>query len=308
MDIGEENSKYKKALKKFVRNFSKNESLSGKFHKETADLKKGAVCHYLETHIRELTKTVIFAYHMSMLDAIEALLLEQKVHFVRIDGNTSDHDFKKRMQDFKATDNCKVILMALKTVESGMDLTEATSIIFTELDWSPVPLVQAESLVHKFGNPRPIKIRYLLANKTTDKFVWESIKKKEATLTDLGVYEQHLTDGNLFDDESEESSDEAEGEVGKIIKCEAITEDSESQSLFNSIKMDHRNKAQVLDDSDSDEEVKDFVFDQHHEVMLRNIKEAPPSDDEEFDIENNAETELVAVKEEDPIDIIEQTT
>ena len=320
-------------FKEAHRSYLNADNIMTKFY-VTADLKKGTVCRYLKKHKDQFNKTVIFAYHAIMLDAIEECLLENDVELVRIDGSTSDLDCKERIVEFKSSDTCKVILMSLKSAESGIDLTEATSIIFAELDWSPITLLQAESRVHRFGNTHQINIKYLLANKTVDKYVWKMLKKKEMVLTDVGIYDQHLAEeANFIDSESSSESSLSDEEsdddkaTRKHIKPKTKTEvniksptsyieDSESQSLFNKIstlnRRRQRNTSHVIDDSDeSSQDVK--------RVLKTKIKETGCSDindehlitlEKGYDDENDEEsstTENVtsAIKQEAPIEIID---
>jgi hypothetical protein len=80
-----------------------------------------------------------------------------------------------------------VALLSVTAANTGLTLTAATTVIFSELYWNPGQLVQAEDRAHRIGQCDSVNVHYLLAKGTTDDTLWPLILKKLNTLESVGL-------------------------------------------------------------------------------------------------------------------------
>ncbi|KAH9322232.1 hypothetical protein KI387_016871, partial [Taxus chinensis] len=118
---------------------------------ESAEVKIPGVLDYMQTMIEGGCKFLIFAHHLSMLDAIEHYLIKKKVTFIRIDGSTPTSSRQMLVTEFQEREDVKVAVLAIRAAGVGLTLTAASTVIFAELSWTPGDIVQAEDRAHRIG-------------------------------------------------------------------------------------------------------------------------------------------------------------
>jgi SNF2 family DNA or RNA helicase len=129
-------------------------------------------------------KLIIFAHHLELLDAIDDLLRQKGVGFMRIDGGTPVKDRSGLVDKFQRNPSCRVALLSLTCGSTGLNLVAASIVIFAELYWNPGTLIQAEDRAHRIGQKAAfVTIRYLIARKTLDDgVIWPLIGRKLGVL------------------------------------------------------------------------------------------------------------------------------
>lgn len=167
-----------------------------KFYAETGRMKANAVCTYLKKMISDdsVSKFLVFAHHLSMLDAITDCLDNLHVKAIRIDGTTRNDLRTTYVDKFQNDKSYRAAVLSLKACNAGITLTAANLVIFAELDWNPSTLAQAEARAHRIGQTSEVKCRYLLAPGTADDYIWDMLKKKQDTLNKAGLFSEDLSD------------------------------------------------------------------------------------------------------------------
>jgi SNF2 family DNA or RNA helicase len=131
----------------------------------------------------ERLKFVIFAHHKNVMDAIqEAMTKKAGLRVVRIDGQTPMSQRQTLVDKFQNED-VEIFLLSISAAGVGITLTAASTAVFAELSWTPGQLVQAEDRIHRIGqDASEVKILYLLAEKSLDQQMMESLTRKQHTL------------------------------------------------------------------------------------------------------------------------------
>jgi SWI/SNF-related matrix-associated actin-dependent regulator of chromatin subfamily A-like protein 1 len=122
---------------------------------------------------------LIFSHHVITREAIEECLTKHNISHFSLHGSTN---FKKRAEyehDFQNTKKYKVGVLSIYAACTGLTLTKASIVIFTELLFGPDIMFQAEDRVHRISQVNDVNILYLIEPKTTDDINWGLIKKKE---------------------------------------------------------------------------------------------------------------------------------
>ncbi|TYK05116.1 SWI/SNF-related matrix-associated actin-dependent regulator of chromatin subfamily A-like protein 1 [Cucumis melo var. makuwa] len=153
-------------------------NLINKIYTDSAEAKIPAVLNYLETVIEAGCKFLVFAHHQPMIDAIHQFFQKKKVNCIRIDGGTPPAMRQALVSDFQQKDSIMAAVLSIKAGGVGLTLTAASTVIFTELSWTPGDLIQAEDRAHRIGQVSSVNIHYLLANDTVDDIIWDVVQSK----------------------------------------------------------------------------------------------------------------------------------
>lgn len=156
------------------------------FH-ETASVKLPALQQYLSDLIETGRKVIVYAHHAEVLDTLSNLLMEKSVDFIRIDGRTNSEQRSVVCLKFQHEPTCMVALLSITAAGTGLNLTAASLVVFTELFWNPGALVQAEDRAYRIGQQDSVLVRYLLAEGTADDYLWSLIEKKLDVLGKAGL-------------------------------------------------------------------------------------------------------------------------
>eukprot|EP01018_Ginkgo_biloba_P010107 Gb_24373 [translate_table: standard] len=123
-------------------------------------------------------KFIVFAHHLSMLDAVQQFIAKKKVGYIRIDGSTAQSSRQTLVTQFQEREDIKVAVLAIRAAGVGLTLTAASTVIFAELSWTPGDIVQAEDRAHRIGQVSSVNVYYLHANDTVDDIIWDVVQHK----------------------------------------------------------------------------------------------------------------------------------
>ena len=125
-----------------------------------------------------LDAVVLFAHHRSVLDVLEAELAGFGI--VRVDGSTPATRRQKAVDAFQSPNGPRVFLANLLAAGVGITLTRASEVLFVELDWVPGNNAQAVDRVHRIGQTRPVRARFLSLVDSIDEMVVDALQRKVA--------------------------------------------------------------------------------------------------------------------------------
>ncbi|CAL5199087.1 unnamed protein product [Lathyrus oleraceus] len=204
-------------------------NLINKIYTDSAEAKIPAVLDYLGTVIEAGCKFLIFAHHLSMIDAIHEFLLKKKVGCIRIDGGTPSGSRQQLVTEFQEKDSIKAAVLSIKAGGVGLTLTAASTVLFAELSWTPGDLIQAEDRVHRIGQVSSVNIYYLLANDTVDDIMWDVVQSK---LDNLGqMLDGHENTLKVSDDQPPSRSPAKQKTLDHFVRrCDNSTSGLEHQS------------------------------------------------------------------------------
>lgn len=167
-----------------------------KWYTETAKLKTDATCRFVIDFLHKTNeKCLIFAHHISLIDSLIKCLSENKIRYMTITGSTNAIDRATNVEKFQSDPLIRCAVLSLKACSAGITLTAATTVIFSELDWSPSNMIQAEARAHRIGQERNVKCIYLIAPDTSDEIMLKMLEEKQRNLTKVGLVtvSEHLS-------------------------------------------------------------------------------------------------------------------
>ncbi|XP_072198416.1 DNA annealing helicase and endonuclease ZRANB3 [Excalfactoria chinensis] len=159
--------------------FAEVMSLITRMYKETAIAKAGAVKDYIKMMLEnDKLKFLVFAHHISMLQACTEAVIENKVRYIRIDGSVPSAERIHLVNQFQKDPDTRVAILSIQAAGQGLTFTAATHVVFAELYWDPGHIKQAEDRAHRIGQCSSVNIHFLIAKGTLDPLMWAILNRK----------------------------------------------------------------------------------------------------------------------------------
>jgi SWI/SNF-related matrix-associated actin-dependent regulator 1 of chromatin subfamily A len=201
-------------LKQAEKAFERAASLKGSqkhsallnFFSETAVVKCPAVIDYVSELMENGVKVLIFAHHKVVMNALCDSLASNRHQYIRIDGLTAGEDRLSLCNEFQSDPSVLAAVLSVTAANTGINLTSANIVVFTELYWNPGVLIQAEDRVYRIGQKNSVNIRYLVASGTADDYMWPLLQQKLSVLGKAGLSKDDFaqSDRQLHQDSRQE--------------------------------------------------------------------------------------------------------
>ena len=155
-------------------------NLFNKVYKLSAEAKVSGVKEYIHYLIENKCKFLIFAHHISMLDAIEEEVKKLKVDYIRIDGKVKLEKRQEYVHKYQNDETCLVAILSITACYTGITLTAASTVVFSELHMTPAVMIQAEDRAHRIGQEHEcVNIHYLYGPDTIDEVLFKMLNQKQ---------------------------------------------------------------------------------------------------------------------------------
>lgn len=103
-----------------------------------------------------------------MLDLIEQELSQSKYLYARYDGSITLFQRSSTLQSFRENERVTILLMSLKAGGCGLNLSNASVILFVDVWWNPTTEMQTIDRVHRLGQLRDVEIVRFVAKDTIE--------------------------------------------------------------------------------------------------------------------------------------------
>jgi len=132
-------------------------------------------------------KILVFAHHKEVLDTLEQTVSKKMkgVGHIRIDGSVPSAERAARVRKFQTNAKIRVALLSVTAAGVGLTLTAASSVLFSELFWTPGVLAQAEDRAHRIGQVNSVNVMYCVVKDrdiSIDMKLWAMLGRKIGTL------------------------------------------------------------------------------------------------------------------------------
>ena len=152
--------------------------LTGKSSAKAGSAKLERLLDMLEELIEEGRKIIVFSQFTSMLDLIRPQLDKARVQYALLTGQTKDREAQIKRFDDGAV---PVFLISLKAGGTGLNLTQADTVILYDPWWNPAVEEQAIDRAHRIGQDKPVFVHKLVVNGTIEEKM-EVLKEKKRAL------------------------------------------------------------------------------------------------------------------------------
>jgi len=147
---------------------------------ETARAKLPQAISCIKDMLEETDKLVVFAHHHDIVDAIYD---EFPGIAVRLTGRDSLTNRQSAVDRFQNDPSCRLFIGNIKAAGVGLTLTAASTVLFTELDWTPANMDQSESRLHRIGQKNSVNVYYLVIEDSLDSFMAKKLITKEKLIS-----------------------------------------------------------------------------------------------------------------------------
>ena len=155
------------------------------FRKEAFNDKKEAIFEILEQSLNSYLKVVLFCWHHEAVEAIKEWCLKKGVGYSCITGKTPSRQREKEINKFWNDGNCRIFIGNIIAAGTGLNLQVANICIFTELDFVPENLRQAEKRIHRIGSKLPCFAYYIICKETIEEKLISILNKKFSAIQEI---------------------------------------------------------------------------------------------------------------------------
>lgn len=132
-------------------------------------------------------KVVVFCWHQRVVESLRQKLAH---HGARsLFGGSNEKAKEKALQAFRAPHYnpkaCNVLVCNIASAGTGITLTNARTVVFCEMDWTPANNAQAAMRVHRIGQEHPVQIYMLCVRDSIDKRIVETLGRKAEMMAEL---------------------------------------------------------------------------------------------------------------------------
>lgn len=147
-----------------------------RIRKETAIAKIPMVQDYCDSLLESVPKLVVFAHHKEVVYTLAE-------HFgrecVTLTGDTKLKDRDDAVQSFQTDESIRVFIGTIGAAGVGLTLTASSYVVFSELDWVPGNVTQAEDRCHRIGTVDNVMIQHLVLEGSLDKRMADVLVEKQ---------------------------------------------------------------------------------------------------------------------------------
>jgi len=107
---------------------------------------------------------------------------EESVKYVTLTGKSSQDERQEAVDKFQNDPETKVFVANIIAGGVGITLTEARTIMFADMEWSPALHNQAEDRAHRIGQKNTVNVYYYVLEGTIEEDIVELLDKKKSII------------------------------------------------------------------------------------------------------------------------------
>jgi SWI/SNF-related matrix-associated actin-dependent regulator 1 of chromatin subfamily A len=112
----------------------------------------------------EQPKVVVFTHHHDVTDMLAKALPGAVV----LDGRSSAEEKDSAVRRFQTDPKVRVFIGSISAAGMGLTLTAASTVVFSELAWTPAAMIQAEDRCHRIGQTDSVLVQHLVIDGSID--------------------------------------------------------------------------------------------------------------------------------------------
>lgn len=160
-------------------------SLTGSIHslnKITAMAKIPGIIELAEEIVEQGRKVVIFGGYT---DPIEKLVKHFGNRCVKVTGSVDAYNRDQCVQRFHNDPECEIFVGNMQAAGVGINLTNATDVIFMNFPFTSSELNQAIDRLHRIGQKSSVNVHYTFCEESIDDYIYELIVDKQKDINAL---------------------------------------------------------------------------------------------------------------------------
>jgi len=131
-------------------------------------------------------KIVVFGIHKRALESARNGLAERGFRCVHVDGSVREGDRIRAVEAFQRDRDVRVFVGNIRAAGTGLTLTASADVVMLESDWAPAANAQALNRVHRIGQERQVRARFISLANSIDEHVAATVARKTRDILKLG--------------------------------------------------------------------------------------------------------------------------
>jgi SWI/SNF-related matrix-associated actin-dependent regulator of chromatin subfamily A-like protein 1 len=132
-------------------------------------------------------KVVVMGVHIHALQHVATVLDTHRIGAVVLNGSTTEVGRARAVEQFQNDPLCRVFIGNIRAAGTGLTLTASADIDMLESSWAPADNAQALMRVHRIGQTRKVKGRFISLADSIDDVVTETVRRKTESIVALGL-------------------------------------------------------------------------------------------------------------------------
>jgi SWI/SNF-related matrix-associated actin-dependent regulator 1 of chromatin subfamily A len=128
---------------------------------------------------------VVYGIHIDALTSVRDILVKHGIGAVLVNGQTSEKQREEAVWSFQNDPATRVFIGNMRAAGTGLTLTAACEVDLLESDWAPAPNAQALMRVHRIGQTRKVRGRFITLAKSIDEVVNRIVAAKTASIAQV---------------------------------------------------------------------------------------------------------------------------
>lgn len=133
-------------------------------------------------------KLVIFTWHTRAAEIITSYLAGEGYWTTLVDGKTPETGRMAHVKSFQNDPDHRIFVGNIRAAGTGLTLTAASDLDMFESSWSPADNAQALMRVHRIGQGRAVRARFISLANSIDDVVTETVARKTAAIASIENY------------------------------------------------------------------------------------------------------------------------
>ena len=261
-------------------NDKEEDSILNRFSKAysmTGQAKLPGVKDYVNYLVDNSCKFLIFAHHTEILDAIEEVIINDKIDYIRIDGKVPVDKRQDLVNKFQNEEDCLVAILSITACATGLTLTKASTVVFAELHFTPSIMIQAEDRAHRIGQESGcVNIHYLFGADTLDVLLFRKLNEKQNIVSttldnkskDLDVTKIKEQVGDFINMNGKQISVDERKNITQVVDKSNTSIKSFFSSKSQIGKQDKEKNNKAKDNNNENNNVKDLNNDDNNKIDI----------------------------------------
>ena len=123
-------------------------------------------------------KIIIFGHYKENLFRLNEFVATTPYDSISIDGRTPAQLRQGLVDRFQQDSACRIAVLSIMACATGLTLTAATRVYFTDILYSPSEMLQCECRAYRLGQKKKVTATYLMMDQSVDQMLFNMIVRK----------------------------------------------------------------------------------------------------------------------------------
>ncbi len=164
-DKEEQKKKFEEKIKELQTSMSGELGEIARARHQTALAKIPQTIDIIKVTLENENKIVVFTHHKDVMKKIKEEFEDIAVTY---HGEKNNEEKEEAVYQFQNNNSKRLFIATTQSAGTGITLTQASTEIFVELEWTPSDMNQAEDRCHRIGQENAVNIYHIVVNDSID--------------------------------------------------------------------------------------------------------------------------------------------